>query len=65
MASEFTLSHNSPVDAANEEDEVGIKGGQTRDVNYLTTEWLRKERQHLEKMGFNSREMLGENPPWL
>lgn len=65
LVSEFTLAHCSPVDAATEAEETGMKGGKIRDVEYFTSEWLSKEREYIEKMGFSVDELLGEDPPWI
>jgi len=60
-----TLSHNCLVDAPSEEDEVGMKGGELRKMEYFTVEWLKKERQLLEKLKLETNKILGENPLWM
>jgi len=65
LASEFTLSHNCPVNTKNEHEEVGMKDGVIRDINFFTENFLQKEKAYLLSKNINIKEALGDSPIWI
>ncbi len=62
IASQFTLSHNSSINAKSAEDEVGMRDHIMRDLNFFTQDFLKREYDFISKRGVDFKETLGPSP---
>ena len=65
ICNELTLGHNSKWDQTDQAQEVGIRGGKARSIDFFKEEYLRQEYELLVELNLDPEILLKNEPPWL